>query len=103
MSDLPERIYTHANFAGRFFHSHSGCEKQVQQYIRADLIDEQVKQLQESIKELEANAAFYRSCALSGTIPNDGDEPHPEQDTGFDRTASHSADELVEQPKGSET
>ena len=51
------------------------------------------------IKELEANAAFYRSCALSGEVPNDGDEPHPEQDTGFDRTASHSADELVEQPK----
>jgi len=33
--------------------------------------------------EAERNAAFYKSCALSGEVPSDGDEPYP-QDKGDD-------------------
>lgn len=37
-----------------------------------------------ALRKSAQNAAFYRSCALSGEVPNDGDEPHPSQDKGSD-------------------
>ena len=38
----------------------------------------------DALRKSAQNAAFYRSCALSGEVPNDGDEPHPSQDKGSD-------------------
>lgn len=35
--------------------------------------------LQKKIRELESNSAFFKSCALSGKIPKDGAEPHPQK------------------------
>ena len=34
-----------------------------------------IEELERRIEELEEDRAFYKSCALSGEVPKDGDEP----------------------------
>ena len=46
-------------------------------YLERSACYGQRQENEQSIKELGANAAFYKSCALSGEIPKDGDEPYP--------------------------
>ena len=48
--------------------------------------DAMIKDQEQRIAELEAqlagwkqNAAFYKSCALSGEVPNEGSEPYKKQ------------------------
>jgi hypothetical protein len=42
--------------------------------------DKEMAKLREESRQQYANAAFYKSCALSGEIPEPGAEPYPMQE-----------------------
>ena len=42
--------------------------------------DIRIAQLEEDVRQQWVNAAFFRSCALSGELPTHGCEPYPATD-----------------------